>query len=323
VIRLAALLGDLTRARILALLDGEELAVNEIAESLAMSQPRISNHLRLLREAGALHARREGTWTFYRSALADDPRRAELWALLRDSVKDEPHFRADLARRSAVVEQRRRRSRAHFDASAGRQETAHLERDTLREEILAALAPPTWTVVDAGCGDGRLTELLAERFRRVIAVDHSPARLRAARRRVPSGRVEFRRGEVDRLPIEDASCDALFLSLVLHHVPSLGPALREAWRVLRGRGRIVVAELAPHGEEWTRRKLGDLRLGVPADTVVRELELAGFCEARSFPARDRLAVPGRRPLALFLAGAERPAVERIHPSPEAGRPPPA
>ena len=67
--KLLRLLSDPTRLRILAAVEDEELAVNEIAEVLKMSQSRISNHLRLLRGESALRTRRDGAWTFYRNVL--------------------------------------------------------------------------------------------------------------------------------------------------------------------------------------------------------------------------------------------------------------
>ena len=303
-LRFAALLADPTRARILAALDGQELAVSELAATLGSSQPRISNHLKLLREGGAIAARREGTWTFYRASL--DEGHASLWRVLHAAVRHEPLFRADAARRRGVLEARRRRSRRHFGSRRGSGRGPDLELGLLREEMVGSLAPHGWTVVDAGCGEGHLAELLARRFTRVVAVDHSAPRLRAARRRVAAENVEFRQGELDALPLADASADAVFLSLVLHHVPDPAAALREAHRVVRPGGRLVVAELEPHGEEWARRDLADLRLGLDARTLARAAHDAGFRDATATPARDRLAVARRRPLPIYLLGARRP-----------------
>ena len=232
--KLLRLLADPTRVRILAALAPEELAVNEIADVLRMRQPRISNHLRLLREAGALEGRREGSWTFYRNALVDRPEHGALWQAVEATVRSDPLLAADAERRRAVLERRRAKSRAHFGAEP--KGGAALALGCLREEILAALVPEAWTVVDAGCGDGYLTELLADRFARVIAVDHAPERLQAAKARLAGKEVDFRLGEVDALPVAAASADAVFLSLVLHHVPEIpGCPARGAPRAPPGR----------------------------------------------------------------------------------------
>lgn len=305
--RLLRLLSDPTRLRILAAVEPEELAVNEIADVLGMGQSRISNHLRLLRDAGALHGRRDGAWTFYRNALEERPETAALWLAVRQGLTRDSALRRDAKRRRAVLDRRRRRSREHFAAGNGR--AGRFEQGTLREEIVAALAPARLVAVDAGCGDGFLTEELAARFSRVLAFDHSPQRVAAARRRVAAQNVTFQRGEVDALPLGDRSTDAVFFSMVLHHVPEIGAALREAWRILRPGGRVVAADLAPHGDESMREKMGDLRLGLDREELAAALRGASFATVRILPVRDRLVV-GRQPMDLFIATGERPAAAR-------------
>ena len=304
--RLLRLLSDPTRLRILAAVEPEELAVNEIADVLGMGQSRISNHLRLLRDGAALRGRREGAWTFYRNALSDKAETAALWQAVREGFARDPALKRDAKRRRGVLERRRRRSREHFAAGNGQ---AGFEHGSLREEILAALAPASLVAVDAGCGDGFLTEELAGRFSRVLAFDHSPQRLAAARRRVPAPGVTFQRGEVDALPLADRSADVVFFSLVLHHVPEVAAALREAWRVLRPGGRVVVADLAPHDDESMRERMGDLRLGLDREELDQALRAASFASVRILPVRDRLVV-GRQPMRLLIATGERPAAAR-------------
>lgn len=298
--QLLRLLADPTRVRILLALEGEELAVNEIADVLGMGQSRISNHLRLLRNGKALIARREGSWTFYRGNLAKDP----VWNAVHDAMRDDSSVRADAARRRTVLERRRRRSRRHFAAANGN--GVSLETGSLRTEILAALAPAEWVVVDAGCGDGYLTEVLAERFEKVLAFDHSPERLASAKGSLKEEHIRFEAGEVDHLPLAASSTDAIFLSMVLHHVPRIGAALREARRVLRPGGRIVVADLAPHDEESMRASMGDLRLGLEAGAVAESMAAAGFQDVRSLPVRDRLVVGRGRHLEMILVAGRCP-----------------
>jgi SAM-dependent methyltransferase len=307
--RLLRLLSDPTRLRILAALTPEELSVNEIATVLAMGQPRISNHLRLLRDAGALEGRREGSWTFYKNVLPERPSMRPLWEAVATSLPEEPAFAADAKRRRAVLERRRARSRAHFDAAPGAGGSFTL--GTVREEALAALAPSSWTVVDAGCGDGFLTELLADRFARVIAVDHSPERLAAARERLRGRDVEMKLGEADALPLPAASADAVFLSLVLHHVPERRSVLREAARVLRPGGRVVVVDLAPHEEESLRERLGDLRLGLDPEALAGDLSAQGFLNVRRIPVRDRFRAGPHRNLDLILVTGEHRGTRRV------------
>ncbi len=60
--------GEPTRLRVLALLAQEELAVMELSQILAQSQPRVSRHLKLLADAGLIERFPDGAWVFYRLA---------------------------------------------------------------------------------------------------------------------------------------------------------------------------------------------------------------------------------------------------------------
>jgi ubiquinone/menaquinone biosynthesis C-methylase UbiE len=107
---------------------------------------------------------------------------------------------------------------------------------------VAAHAPPMPQVIlDIGCGTGRFTHPLAERFQAcVIGIDPSLQMLQAARSKPSSGRVEFRRASAEELPIEDGTADLVFMSMTLHHLTDQARAAREFRRVLRAQGRLIV-----------------------------------------------------------------------------------
>src|SRR5437763_10739098 len=112
---------------------------------------------------------------------------------------------------------------------------------------MLALLPNDWIVADLGCGTGQVTAELAGWVKQVIAVDNSPAMLKAARKRtsdLPS--VDLRRGDLETLPIEDRSCDAALLLLALTYVPEPQPVVSEMARILRPGGRAVIVDLTPH-----------------------------------------------------------------------------
>ncbi|MCM2580072.1 class I SAM-dependent methyltransferase [Streptomyces meridianus] len=113
-------------------------------------------------------------------------------------------------------------------------------------EILDGL--PTGVALDAACGTGRMTALLAERGHRTVGVDSSPDMLTRARERVSDG--EFRRGDLRRLPVADEAMDLVVCSLALTHVPDLGPVMAEFARVLRPGGHLVTSDIHP---EWVAR----------------------------------------------------------------------
>jgi ubiquinone/menaquinone biosynthesis C-methylase UbiE len=123
---------------------------------------------------------------------------------------------------------------------------------------------------------------------------------------------EFRRGELDALPIEDATVDAAFANLVWHHLPDLAAAAREVLRILKPGGAVVISDLLPHENEWMREGMGDLRLGLKPEQVVAALAAAGFHSLRWERASDRYRIKppdgGDSELPMFLVRGQKPAV---------------
>jgi ubiquinone/menaquinone biosynthesis C-methylase UbiE len=104
-------------------------------------------------------------------------------------------------------------------------------------------------IVDVGCGTGRFCEPLAERFSaRVLGVDPSEQMLEVARKKTSSPRVEFRRATADALPLEPASADVVFMSMVLHHLKDAGAVIREFKRILRSGGHVCVRTITRDGD---------------------------------------------------------------------------
>lgn len=320
---LLKLLGDPTRLRILALVEREELSVGELSRALDMSQSRVSNHLRLLREADLVTERRDGTSTRLRLAAptaGDVGLVAALWPALRPELATIPEHGADLARLAELVEERELASREFFDRVARDWDTIGVDFETgaARERSTASLLSGEEVFGDIGCGTGYLSASLLGLCRRLVCVDRSPAMLRQARERLsqdPRGTVvELRRGELHELPIDDGELDGLVCGMVLHHVPRADDALAEMHRVLRPGGRVVVLDLKPHAQEWVRGTLGDHHLGLQPGELAADLSRAGFEHVRLEPVHDayRPTAPetvgsadGRARLPLFLLRARK------------------
>ncbi len=307
------LLSDPTRLRLVALLSQEELAVHEIVSISGLAQSRVSNHLSLLKRSRLASDRREGNWCFYRLAdsAPDGGLTPELFTATITPYLESDSGRSDLQALEAVREQRRERSREAHDALADEWGAGHeFAVGTLRAESFAQLAPRGLVVADLGCGDGFLTEYLGDRCAKVIAVDHSAKMLSAAERRAGAGIVEFRRGELDQLPIGDAEVDAAMANLVWHHLADMDRAAEELFRIVSPGGTVVITDVLPHDEDWMRESLGDLRLGMRSEVVVAALARAGFQTITSETLHDRYVVRSPKgkdvELSMFLVRAHRP-----------------
>src|SRR5215210_3495040 len=280
-------LGDATRSRMLLLLDRNELTVSELCSVLQLPQSTVSRHLKTLLDGGWISSRREATSRYY--TLAPDERgpvARRLWALLREQVGNTAGADQDARRLKSVLGRRQSKSQAFFESAAG-------QWDLLREELfgsashlqtLPALLDSSWVVGDLGCGTGQVASALAPFVARVVAVDRSGEMLQTARRRLREhSNVDVRRGELEAVPLADEELDAATLMLVLHHVAHPATVLREAARVLKRAGRLVICDMLPHDREEYRQKMGHVWLGFDKDHLKGLLEDAGFEAVRFVP----------------------------------------
>jgi SAM-dependent methyltransferase len=277
------LLGDEARLRILRLLQAERLNVTELTSILGIAQSGVSRHLGLLKEAGLVEERRDGGFTFFRLAASLEGGSngfGPVWPLLRaqfDASGLTAEGRADDARLEEVRRLRKENFEEH-GAGVERRQIVPGRSWAAWARALGHLLPPL-DIADLGCGEGYLT-IEASRFaRRVIAIDRSDAalaRAKEAARRRRLRNVEWKRGELERLPLKDASVDVALLSQALHHAASPARALAEAVRIVRPGGRVLVLDLRRHEEEWVRERLGDKWLGFDDAELTRRLEGAGL-----------------------------------------------
>jgi ubiquinone/menaquinone biosynthesis C-methylase UbiE/DNA-binding transcriptional ArsR family regulator len=303
--RLSAL-ADLTRSRLLLVLEGNALTVGELCQALRLPQSTVSRHLKLLSDEGWVSARAEGTSNRYRAALRElDPAARQLWQLVRDEIAKAPAARQDAQRLRAVLADRTTKSREFFASSAGQWDRLRSELFGARAELAAlpALLDDGWTVGDLGAGTGQVAASLAPFVRRVVAVDGSAPMLDAARRRLaPFSNVELRRGELEALPIEDGALDAAVLSLALHLAPEPARVLAEAARVLRPGGRLLIVDMMPHERTDLSESMGHLWPGFDADSIAAWARAAGFASSTYHPLA---ADPAARGPTLFAAVLRR------------------
>ncbi|MDU0458946.1 MAG: metalloregulator ArsR/SmtB family transcription factor [Geobacteraceae bacterium] len=273
-------LADPSRLRLTAILRRGEFTVQELTRIMGMGQSRVSRHLKILMEAGVLDVKRQGTWGYYR--LSDSNR---FFCSILPSFERElellPERDADLAAVAQVLDERRRRSLEFFDSHARQWDDLARTLLPLPEYIpqLLQQLPVGVTVLEIGIGTGGLLSELATRAPKVIGVDHSPAMLEEARRRLTeqgvSG-VELRLGEMTYLPLPDSSVGCVVANMVLHHAADPTAVLSEMRRVLVRGGALLLADLTRHEREAAREQLADQWLGFEETELDGWLKQAGF-----------------------------------------------
>ncbi len=276
------LLADSTRLRLLRVLAQDRFNVSELTGILGVAQSGVSRHLGLLKEAGLVTEEREAGYVYCR--LTDEGRtngQEPLWALLDAQFAASADDRAvleDEARLQEVLRYRKENFETHGDVRQlvpGRSWAAWAR-------ALGHLLPPL-EVADIGCGDGYLTLEMARWARTVVGIDRSDrvlerAKALAERRRVTN--VRWRKGDLARLPLGDASVDVALLSQALHHAVEPERSAAEAVRILRPGGHLLVLDLRAHNQSWVRTRLGDQRLGFTDADVERLLQGAGLRDVR-------------------------------------------
>lgn len=299
-------LSDPIRGRILMALDGQELSVAELQDSLQLPQSTVSRHLKTLGRGHWVASRADGPSQMYRfSGREMSAENRRLWQVVREQLVSAPETRSDLERVQAVLARRHERSRAFFASEAGQWDRFRAELFGHRFELqaLMGLTDPDWVVGDLGCGTGHLALAISPFVRQVIAVDESSAMLKTARARATAAEnLEFRQGELERLPIAESELDLAVMALVLPYVPEPILVLAEAARALKRGGRLLVVDLLPHDRLEYEETLGHLRRGIGAAQLLEWFQAAGLTEARvvSIPTD-----PGSRRPELFVASARK------------------
>jgi ArsR family transcriptional regulator len=301
-------LSDPTRVRLLAMLEREELAVQELMAVLGMAQSRVSRHLAILREAGLIRDRRDGTYVFYRFDIPAEGAWAEAWELVRRGLVDDATAERDSASLARALEARADRSRSFFDAVGPEWDALRkvFDDDVLRARAITRLVDPGQTVADIGTGTGVLAIELARLGLRVIAVDASSRMLDAARAKMDAEgieNVELREGDATDLPIANEETDAALAHMVLQYLPTPADAVREMARVVRRGGRVVIVDFVQHHQEWMRHELGVQWQGFAPEEIQDWLTAAGLVDARVEVHEPRTR--GRDLPATFIATARR------------------
>ena len=299
---------DSTRFTILRCLQSDSFSVSELCDILAMKQPAVSHHLKLLLEARLIAVQREGVASFYRrgAVTAFEERAALVLALF--SALDEELLDEQIEERIAGVKQERsRRAREFFNK----------HRDVLSETQELIAAPEQYlpvviemieqlvscdsgaTAVEIGSGRGVLIPTLLSHFPSVVVIDVAEEMLRLAGQSIPEGledRVSLIHGDSSSARSAGVKADLIICTMVLHHVPSPADIFRDSAAILKAGGSLIVADLCRHEQTWAIERCGDMWLGFDPIELTGFVERVGLIEKESayFGLRNGFQVQVRR-----------------------------
>lgn len=271
-----------TRLRILALLSKGELTVGELVQILDQSQPRVSRHLKLMCDAGVLSRFQEGTVVFYR--LAD----SGIGGAFSNGViplipEQDAGLQDDMAALATIRKERIARAQTYFrDNAKSWNEIRSLY--IAEEQVEAALfklqgGTKVTSMLDVGTGTGRMLEVFAPYVEQGLGIDLSREMLAIARAMILEkglSHVQVRRGDMYNLDVEAASQNLVILHQVLHFVDDPSEAIQQAATALSQTGKLLIADFAPHTEEFLRVDHAHRRLGFADDEITQVAEQAGL-----------------------------------------------
>ena len=273
-------LAEPTRLRIIALLRLEELSVAELQSALDMSQSRISSQLAVLRQAELVVDRRDGKKSFYSLRPKLDPAASALIEAAIQSVNQSPELEADAANLERVIQKRRKVAEEYFNLIAGRLGKNYCPGRSWEGigHMLLHLVPRV-TVADLGAGEGMISQLIARQAEKVYCIDRSTKMVEVGTQLAQTNQLEnleYLLGDIEKVPLPDASVDIALLSQALHHADHPKRAIQEAHRILKPKGRIVILDLKEHSFEKARELYADAWLGFAENQLHGWLKDTGF-----------------------------------------------
>jgi len=310
-LKLFKALADQTRLRLLAILQLGEFTVQELVEILAMGQSRISRHLKILLAAGMVQVKREGTWAYYRLQPSDQLF-TQMQPLLQNCWSELAGYNRDRTALASILAARRNRSLEFFDRHARQWDQMARELLPVADYLpqLFEHIPKCAKLLEVGVGTGQLLQALTDKGSQVIAVDHSPAMLAAARERLTACgvvSVELKLGQMESLPLAGGTMDVAVMNMALHHASDPGAVISELARVLRPAGRLVLCDLLRHQKEWVREQLADQWLGFTVE------DLHGWCLEAGLERIEITTISGRPDeLPVIVLSANKQAAVRCH-----------
>lgn len=301
-------LGHTERLRILALLSRGELTVSELVQIMGLSQPRITQYIKSLEEAGIIERLKEGSWVFSRLRRGNEAISALVATTLAALPQDDKVLVSDRRRLDDVRRERAKTAAAFFVTVAndhGQLGDEYLPQENIETAIREIVGDaPFDYMVDLGTGTGRVLEVLSEQVKRGSGVDNSIEMLKVARHKLSdAGRTHLtvRQGDLYAAPFDNGVADLVTLHQVLHYLEDPQDAIIEAARVLAPGGKLLIVDFVPHAHEAFREKYAHRRLGFSDSDMERWMRASGIdlSDTRLVPSE------GDRPDVRLWLGAAR------------------
>lgn len=275
-------LSDNTRLRIIKILLNGSYTVNEILFIIGGNQSNISHHLKILYDSELVENKKEGSWIYYRLSLFF---RNFLLTSFNHLIQQDKwystEFDDDKRKLEIILEKRKNNAEKYFSSLKDTEEKkflAMLDKIFRPEEIGNIIDRHYHTIIDMGCGNGRLLPFLAKFCDQVIGVDSSERMLNLADHFAQKFHIHYclERSDITSLPFENSYADAVFINMVLHHVPNPELAIKESSRIIQNNGKLFIVELLEHHDETLREFYGDLWLGFSQEELTLWLKNCGL-----------------------------------------------
>lgn len=272
--------GDPLRLNVLQALGNNSFAASELSTLLALSQSRLSHHLKVLSNAGLVETRREGNTLFYRRRLPDweqDPELATTQQALFNAVNSLPKSEQLIAAMQQIEEQRSAQSQAYF-AQQGSQIsndpflTYSQDYQDLAAKILQRALPNGGeSGLEIGPGEGGFLLRIAPLFKRLVAIEASGNMLERAAQNLTQAHVKHAKLVQGYWPHNAPAeqFDAVVINMVLHHVAHPADSITAAARRLKPNGVLLITELCQHEQDWVKERCGHVWQGFSEDDLLR------------------------------------------------------
>lgn len=240
-----------TRLRLVRLCAQGELTVSELTRIVGQSQPRVSRHLKLLQDAQLLESFREQHWMFYRVRQTESAQRL-ISAIVSQAPALDAHLQMDNARLTELREARARLSETFVETEVPdwlRLHEYHGDPERFQQAVVGALAgQPVGHLLDIATGTGRMLKIVGPLARTGVGIDLSKKMVTVARSALAEAELSHltvRQEDMYQMRFPARHFDTVTIDQVLYFATDPESVIREATRVLKVGGRLLLVAFTP------------------------------------------------------------------------------